>query len=208
MAAREDILRRLRAHLRTASLPAPWQSRRHFPHLVERFCQALEEVGGEALVVQGEGAARERLHDLLGDLAAHRVVMNNEPPLNQWNLPQRWPEYHWFVVGQSDGDVRTFAASADVGISAALAALAETGTVVLGSGPGRSRLATLLPPVHIAIVPASIITVDMFTWVSQRPQPMPAALTFVTGPSKTADIEQTLITGVHGPRRIIAILII
>ncbi len=207
MTARDSILQRVRAHMRAVSPPPPWRSRRHFPDVVERFCRALEDVGGEPIVAHGEDAASQRLHDLLDDLTVRQVVMNNEPPVDRWALPERWPEYRWFVVGQNEGDVRTFAASADVGISAALAALAETGTVVLGSGPGSSRLATLLPPVHIAVVPASIITVDLFTWVAQRPQPMPAALTFVTGPSKTADIEQTLVTGVHGPRRMIAIVI-
>ncbi|MDQ7030580.1 MAG: lactate utilization protein [Ardenticatenia bacterium] len=104
------------------------------------------------------------------------------------------------------GDVRAFAASADVGVSGVEAALAETGTVVVRSGPGRSRLATLLPPVHVAFVPFKRLTVDLFTWLGRRPDPMPANLVFISGPSKTADIEQTLAVGVHGPVRFIVVL--
>ncbi len=93
-----------------------------------------------------------------------------------------------------------------MGLSGAEGALAETGTVIVASGPGKSRLATLLPPVHLALVSASQLYADIFAWTAARRGELPANLTLISGPSKTADIEQTLAVGVHGPKQMIAVL--
>ncbi|MCS6844326.1 MAG: lactate utilization protein [Caldilineales bacterium] len=150
--------------------------------------------------------ALDLLDRLLADLAVRRAVVNAEPPLSDLDLAGRWPAIAWHVVGRTAGDLRAFCAAADVGLSMADAALAETGTVVVSSGPGKSRLATLLPPVHIALVPATRLTADLFTWTAGRTVPLPANVVLISGPSKTADIEQTMAIGVHGPKRFIAVL--
>jgi L-lactate dehydrogenase complex protein LldG len=90
----------------------------------------------------------------------------------------------------------------DVGITGVEAAIAETGSLVITSGAGRSRGAPLIPPVHVAIVGRDQIVPDLLdfwaAWTTGD-EPWPAATITVTGPSKTADIEGILITGVHGP---------
>ncbi|MEK6303201.1 MAG: lactate utilization protein [Acidobacteriota bacterium] len=105
------------------------------------------------------------------------------------------------------------AASADIGVTAVDYALADTGTLVLRSGPGRARSVSLLPPVHIALLrPDQIIPGldDLFPLLARdneseaRPD---SALTFITGPSRTADIELTLVVGVHGPQELHVILL-
>ena len=78
--------------------------------------------------------------------------------------------------------------------------------MVVSSGRGRSRLTSLLPPVHLALVPTSSLTTDIFTWTAARQGQLPASLTLISGPSKTADIEQTMAVGVHGPKRFIVVL--
>jgi L-lactate dehydrogenase complex protein LldG len=143
---------------------------------------------------------------LLQTLDAKQIVVNDDPPLRNLDLAVRWPEITWYVVGRTAGDLRAFCESADVGLSGADAALAETGSVIVSSGPGRGRLATLLPPVHVALVPTSRLTPDLFTWTAARGDDTPASLTVISGPSKTADIEQVLAIGVHGPKRFIVIL--
>jgi L-lactate utilization protein LutC len=203
---RDEILGRLRAAQRDEAPPAPWQSRRHYDDLAARFTESLIAVKGEVIRADGLDDAWNKLSDLLRDLGARRVVANDEPPLNTLDLPARWPDLDWHVVGKTPGDLRAFAASADVGLSGGAAALAETGSVVVTSGPGRSRLATLLPPVHVALVPTSCLTPDIFTWTAARQGNPPASMTVISGPSKTADIEQTLAIGVHGPGRFIVIL--
>ena len=121
-------------------------------------------------------------------------------------LAARFSACTWYVVGQSEGDLREFAATADVGLSGADAALAETGTIAVSSRRKQSRLATLLPPIHAVLFSASLLTTDIFTWVAERKGEHPSNVTLISGPSKTADIEQTLAVGVHGPKRLVVFL--
>jgi L-lactate dehydrogenase complex protein LldG len=204
--AREEILQRLHSQRRQWRQPGAWQSRREFPDLVERFAAALEAARGEVFVAADLAGAVARLERLLLALGALRVACNDEPPLDSLDLPARFPALAWHIVGQSPGSLRGFCGEADVGVSSANAGLAETGTVVVTSGPGRSRLVTLLPPVHIVLLPAARLTVDLFTWTDERAGAWPANVTLISGPSKTADIEQTLAVGVHGPRRLMVIV--
>ncbi len=91
--------------------------------------------------------------------------------------------------------------SAGAGVTGVAAAIAEHGSLVCESRPGGSRGASLIPPVHVAVVAATQVLPDLcdyFELLSGRPE-LPAALSLITGPSKTADIEGVLITGVHGP---------
>lgn len=99
----------------------------------------------------------------------------------------------------------------DVGITDVHAALAETGSIICTSDGGHSRGLSLVPPVHIAIVRRSDILPDMIDyWQRQRdltPTQMPSSIAIITGPSKTADIEGILITGVHGPGQVHVLVI-
>jgi len=101
---------------------------------------------------------------------------------------------------------------ADIGITSVDYALAETGTLVLRSGAGRARSVSLLPPVHIALLkPDQIVPgLDQLFPMLARDQlvgRLDSALTFITGPSRTADIELTLVVGVHGPQELHVILL-
>lgn len=91
---------------------------------------------------------------------------------------------------------------ASAGITGAFAGLADTGSLALVTGPTRSRLASLLPPTHIALLPAARIVPNMAALFAANPDITRAGsnLVFVTGPSRTADIELTLTRGVHGPK--------
>ena len=99
----------------------------------------------------------------------------------------------------------------DAGITDVHAALAETGTLVLCSDAKHPRGLSLAPPTHIALVRCTDILPDMIDyWAQQKGLPnteLPSSQTFVTGPSKTADIEGELITGVHGPGAVHVVLI-
>jgi len=206
MSAREDILGQLRGQMRgTSPLPA-WRTHRHYEDLAGQFEIALTAAGGEVHRIDGLENTIERAMGLLRQLEASRVVVNGEPPLAGLDLSAFGQDIEWFVVGQTTGDLRAFCAAADVGLSGADGALAETGTVIISSGPSKSRLATLLPPVHLALVPTSCLTTDIFTWTDGRQAAPPANVTLISGPSKSADIEQTLSTGVHGPKRFIVLL--
>lgn len=206
MTDRDQILAALRQQARPVTHPPAWRSQRTFDDLAQRFADALTAVAGEVRPAGSLAAALDVLADVLDDLQATQVAVNAEPPLDSIDLASRWPAIAWHIVDQTPGDLRAFCVEADAGLSSADAALAETGTIVVTSGPGKSRLVTLLPPVHIALVPASRLTTDLFTWTASRSAALPANVTLVSGPSKTADIEQTLAIGVHGPKRLIVIL--
>ncbi len=206
MNARDEILSTLRAKERDTAHPPAWRSRRQFDDLADEFEQALNTAQGQVIRAQSLAQATAALDELLRELDAKTVVANAEPPLSELKLPTRYPNLNWHIVGQSEGDLRAFCATADVGLSSAEAALAETGSIVISSGSGRSRLSTLLPPVHIALVPTSCLTADLFTWTAARKEPPPSSVTLISGPSKTADIELTIAVGVHGPKRFIVVL--
>lgn len=105
------------------------------------------------------------------------------------------------------GDFRTQMADAGLGITGADYAVAETGSVVVVPRKGLSRLVSVLPPVHLALVrPQEVVeTLDDVLLLRRLEYfrnggDMGSYLNFITGPSRTADIEQTLVVGVHGPR--------
>jgi L-lactate dehydrogenase complex protein LldG len=97
-----------------------------------------------------------------------------------------------------------------VGITGAFCAIAETGTVMLVSGPETPAALSLLPETHIAVVAASRIVKGMEEgWALLRAElgAMPRAVNFVSGPSRTADIEQTINLGAHGPYRVHVLIV-
>ncbi len=95
----------------------------------------------------------------------------------------------------------------EVGITDVDCAIAESGSLVVSTN-GRIRNAWITPPIHIAIVRAGEILPDLVDLFESRPDALDAAsTTIITGPSKTADIEGVLVTGVHGPAAVEIVLI-
>jgi len=147
---------------------------------ITRFKESLEAVSGHCIIATD---VTDVLKRILTDLNAQRIAYSDNPP-----------DKH---------DIFGF----DVGVSTAQAAIAETGTLVLDSACERHRLVSLVPPVHIAIVNASSIvdTLSDVLALLQKKEISPA-ITFITGPSRTADIELTLAIGVHGPQELYVIV--
>ncbi len=99
------------------------------------------------------------------------------------------------------------AAAQRVGLTAALAGIAATGSLIVPAGPGKPQTASLLPEIHLAILSAAAIVPDLATAL-RLPDVTQASMTsIITGPSRTADIEMTLTLGVHGPKRVVVFLI-
>jgi len=106
-------------------------------------------------------------------------------------------------------ELRGLCASADVGITSADYALADTGTLVMLASPQEARLISLLPPAHIAVVPRARILsgLDELFTVLPNPAAQTSSMVLITGPSRTADIEQILVRGVHGPGQITVVVV-
>ncbi len=95
------------------------------------------------------------------------------------------------------------------GVTSTVAGVADTGTLVLWPGPDEPRTLSLIPPVHIAVLRASRLYASLPAAVAAlQPQSrMPSNLLLVSGPSKTADIQQVLAYGAHGPKELIIVLV-
>ncbi|HTX35166.1 MAG TPA: lactate utilization protein [Bryobacteraceae bacterium] len=105
-------------------------------------------------------------------------------------------------------ELRELCATADVGITSADYVLADTGTLVLLSSQREARLISLLPPAHVAVVRRERILTGLDELLTVVPQPAgeTSSMLLITGPSRTADIEQILVRGVHGPGQITVVI--
>jgi L-lactate dehydrogenase complex protein LldG len=96
----------------------------------------------------------------------------------------------------------------DVSITTSHAGLAESGTLILKPTPQEPRLMSLVPPAHVAILDANRLYENFAELMSAEDwSEMPTNLLLISGPSKTADIEQTLAYGIHGPKRLITLIV-
>ena len=113
---------------------------------------------------------------------------------------------------ESRSTLRAAMADADLGITGVDYAIAETGTCVIIPGAGSSRLVSLLPPVHVALIERGQVlpTLDELFTLRRRDfvnGDLGSYMNLITGPSRTADIEYKLVTGVHGPGEVHMVLI-
>jgi L-lactate dehydrogenase complex protein LldG len=112
------------------------------------------------------------------------------------------------------GQLRGRLAQSVIGVTAAEFCLADTATIVLRTRPGQARSVSLLPSIHAAVVESGRLIADLaelyalLRWdPAQRADGLSTCLTLISGPSKTADIEATLVHGVHGPRALHLIVV-
>lgn len=110
------------------------------------------------------------------------------------------------VVRPVDPEYRDRLADAALGVTCCTAAVAETGTLVLAFDRQHPRATSLLPRRHLAVVVASDLVASLADGLARLPTPAPSAVSCVTGPSRSADIEQLLTLGVHGPEQVHVVL--
>lgn len=202
--AREAILGSIRAHLAT-SVPVNQEDHpvpADHPVVLSKsnFKQSLESVNGHCITTTD---VTDALNRILTDLKPQRIAISDDASVERW-LRHTDIEIEELGIVPDAHDIFRF----DVGISTAQAAIAETGTLVLDSTCERHRLVSLVPPVHIAIINASSIceTLGEALALVQKDKEISPAVTFITGPSRTADIELTLAIGVHGPQELFVIV--
>lgn len=163
-----------------------------------RFLSAVERLGGKAQRARSCTEVREYASRLLDGRPA---VASNAPVLAACGIPG----LPGVECGLRDREtLQAACARAEVGITGADYALADTGTLVLLASHEEARMISLLPPVHLAVVPKERILTgldELFT-VLPRPSETTSSMVLITGPSRTADIEQILVRGVHGPGEI------
>jgi L-lactate dehydrogenase complex protein LldG len=184
--------------------------------LRDAFVAEVHALSGRAYTPAGQAQAMEILLNIVRASGAETALAWDEEYLP---IPGVWEALKAAGVQILDAtlpDEETARAArleelegATVGVTGALAGLADTGSLALLSGPGRGRLASLLPPVHVALLTVARLYPTMAAFFAAHPDAARQAsnLVFVSGPSRTADIEQTLTLGVHGPRELHVVLL-
>jgi L-lactate dehydrogenase complex protein LldG len=112
------------------------------------------------------------------------------------------------VIDASAPDWRERFTAADAGITGARLGVAEQGVFAVECGPGAPRSTSLLPPRHICVLPCSVVVPTFAEAIDQLArEPLPSALTWIGGPSRTSDLEMVQTLGVHGPRGVDVVLV-
>ena len=131
--------------------------------------------------------------------AGHDVHVIAGPPLPELAWPADWELARRPAAGDDH-----------VSVTGAFAAIAETGSLVMLSGPGHPTSLNFLPDDHIVVLRASQVVAhmeDVWALLRARDGGMPRTVNIITGPSRTADVEQTIQLGAHGPRRLHVVLV-
>lgn len=189
--------------------------------VVKSKSMVSEEVGLNAhLESQGLRVVETDLGEWIVQLAGERPSHITAPALHKTkedvaalfsrHLGRPIPAEIPALVEAARAELRRAFIEADVGVSGANFAVAETGTLVIVSNEGNARLVTTLPPVHIALVSAEkfVETLEQATTLlkalitGSSGLKLTSYVSYITGPSKTTDIEKELIVGVHGPREV------
>jgi L-lactate utilization protein LutC len=208
---RDEILGRIRAALgRRAGEPATAAppARIRIPEVsretrISSLLARIEVLAGRGLRAATREEAGEIVRAALGNRSA---IASNAPLLEECGIT-RLPAVRSGIANREK--LRELCASAEVGITSADYALADTGTLVMLSSPQEARMISLLPPAHIAVVSGDRILSGLDELFALLPNPaeITSSMVLITGPSRTADIEQILVRGVHGPGEITVVAI-
>jgi L-lactate dehydrogenase complex protein LldG len=224
--SREKILARLRAARRPFP-DAPPRPGDYLPvtvvddlspeALTQHFKQSLEALKAHVHVVEGDIGARAKVLELLREYHADHVlawdfrfipVEGLQNALEVAGIRVTFPDLH----AENRADHANLIKEAGAGLIGVDAAAASTGTLIVSTAPGKPRAPSVLPPVLIAVVAQDQLLPRLESWLErERANGMPAILgsanvAFITGPSRTGDIEMELVLGVHGPGIVHAIV--
>ena len=215
MTARERILRRIRrAQGRGDRAPSAAERETIDSYLRSHPRGPLPDISGDLVArfcdrARAAASSWDRVAGLDDAPAALRRYLDAN------DLPKSgcvWPElarHDWAGAGLALAPRAALEEDA-VGVSGAFCAIAETGTLMLVSGPDSPASVSLLPETHVALVPVGRVVAHMedgWDFARSELRTLPRAVNFISGPSRTADIEQTLVLGAHGPYRVHIILI-
>lgn len=199
--------------------------------LVEQLMDEVTKVGGHAVQLSSEAEIKEYLESLLPATLEVPIAVSDGEALRRLGI-RDWlassgrrivPVLKELIeeelqldpphsIGTLVEQYKALLLEASVGITTADFGLADTGTLVIVSGTEQHRLMSLLPPVHVCLLDSARILpslTDLLHHLRNRfsdAKSAPRNMTCITGPSRTADIEQTITMGVHGPRSLHVIL--
>ncbi|PEE40842.1 LutC/YkgG family protein [Bacillus pseudomycoides] len=217
-----NIAHKLGRNRRSGVTPPKWNNNplRQFPEeinhesLVEQFITNLNALHTEVSHIY-RSEIESALQYVVQKFDVQSAVYWDDERLHQLqigeHLTRNFVSHRIWQSKEEERELRDYADQVDMGITYAEMGLAETGTVVLWNGSGRGRLVSVLPPVYVAILSEHTIyrrLTEGVTAVHEHvPNGLPACINFITGPSRTGDIEMELAFGVHGPGKVHVILL-
>lgn len=179
------------------------------PGMVERFLLEVQRLGGGADRAANDAAAAEKVKAFLTEFSVQTLLLWEDPVLERIGVEKIARDLgctvhrHENLAKLSPPARQAAILSADGGITGATWAVAETGSVAVASGPGTERVASLTPPVHLALVDRGRIVPDLYDFFDRLAaaglENLASNVVLISGPSKTGDIEMNLVVGVHGP---------
>jgi L-lactate dehydrogenase complex protein LldG len=220
MSSRETILNKLRVAQRPFP-DAPARPKSYLPvtevddqtpdGLLQRFTEVMEGLRGSVHPVEGDASARAKILDLLREHKADHIlawdyqyipVDGMEHALREAGVRVTFPD---LLHAENRPEHGALLKSAGAGLIGVDAVAASTASLILSTKPGKGRVATALPPVLIAAVTLDQIVPRIESWLARERAngletiKTSANLCFISGPSRTGDIEMQLVLGVHGP---------
>lgn len=197
--AKENILKKISKAL-SNSVPLPFANNNNnsaifatpADELEVLFATEFTALQGKFVYCENDNSAIEQIHELIAAKDWTKVFCNS----------QKWNTHFSNTIAL---------ASCDVSITSCESLVARTGSMVLSAAEMDGRTASVYAPVHICIAYTSQLVFDVkdaLTFITKKyGGNLPSFISFATGPSRTADIEKTLVTGVHGPKEVFVFLI-
>ncbi|MBT3350185.1 MAG: iron-sulfur cluster-binding protein [Nitrospinaceae bacterium] len=182
------------------------------PDLIERFCTEFELAGGHSYRHESMETTKKTILDLANRFSGQPIAVSDNLPLTAADW-LRESGHEVLSLSPPGEDCRESLSQSGLGITDCDWAISETGTIILTSGPNRPRLYSLLPELHLVLIPEECLIPhlsgagpNIHGALTSGDTP-PSCVNLITGPSRSADIGLTLVTGVHGPCEIHAIII-
>lgn len=195
--------------------------------LLERLVESAGPINASVIRVGDAAAAGDVVARIAGEKSVewgedksivawdHPLVkaLDRSARFRSLNIPVHFPDTGTETAGRRES-FRGMAESAFIGITSADYCIAETASLAMKTRPGQPRCVSLLPSIHIAVIELEQILANLNEWYTllrwdpdQRNEGLTRCMTLITGPSKTADIEATLVHGAHGPRELTIVVL-
>lgn len=187
-------------------------------NMINRFCKELERIGGYCTVVENDEDVTNTIFKISDRYNANSIVFGSHPSLKKYSEDcirrkngRSITVYE--ITNDGNGTIRLLEklSKADIGVSFAFCIIAETGSAVLLSSPYEPRSLSLLPETSVIIADSTRVVPELTDAVELIQNEMDfkdlSCMTVISGPSRTADIEKVLVTGVHGPKNLHVIIL-
>jgi L-lactate dehydrogenase complex protein LldG len=168
-------------------------------NIAETFCNNLTAIGANCKIVNSIAEAKSEVEAIISEKNAKLIAISDAKIVV--HIAERINAD--FVQNASTAELF----DCDVGITSAQFGIAETGTLVIESDKEFNRLTSLIPPIHICVLESSKLRNNLGETLSELERELSKSITFITGQSRTSDIELTLVLGVHGPKELFVFIV-